>query len=57
MVEIIPYKNYENYKGRKIISKDACKKKTIAVFTNGATMIPLCEDCLVKLQKEIRKIN
>ena len=57
MVGIIPYNDYDDYKGKRIIRKDACKKPTVAIFSNGATMIPLCKDCLDKLQIDISKIN
>lgn len=57
MVEIVPYEKYDKYKGKKIISKDACNKSTVAVFTNGATMIPLCQDCLNRIQSDINRLN
>lgn len=57
MVEIIPYKSIDNeYQGKKILHQDCCRKETVAVLYNGATMIPLCKDCLSRIDKDIRKI-
>lgn len=58
MVEIKDFKMVsKNYKGVNVIKIDACKKPTVALISNGATMIPLCEDCFRKFKKEIENIK
>jgi len=45
-----------NYQGKKVLKQDCCHKDTVAVLYNGATMIPLCKDCLSRINKDIMKI-
>jgi len=47
------YSKIDNkYLGKKILAKDSCGKETIGVIYNGATMIPLCKDCISKIKIE-----
>ena len=57
MVEIYPYNFIDKkYPGKGILKQDACQKPTVAVIYNGATMIPLCKDCLSKMNKEMKNL-
>lgn len=57
MIEIIPYSQVEKkYLGKGVLKQDACRKRTVAIVYNGATMIPLCEDCLKRMNKEMESI-
>lgn len=47
----------EEYKGKVVISKDACREPTVAVIVNRATMIPLCKDCVKTIKEEIEKLE
>ena len=58
MVQIVSYKEFFNkeYDGKGILSTDICKKPTVGIISNGATMIPLCMDCLVRIESEIKDL-
>ena len=58
MVRIVPFKDIDdNYEGKRILRQDQCNKKTVAVIFNGATMIPVCKDCLGKMKAVVNNIE
>ena len=57
MVQIVSYKEFDKeYAGKKILSTDICEKPTVGIISNGATMIPLCMDCLIRIESEIKNL-
>lgn len=44
---MVPFSKIDdNYEGKRILRMDQCGKQSVAVIFNGATMIPICKDCL-----------
>lgn len=57
-VRIIDFNSIpDTYDGKTVISKDICRKPTVAIIKNGACMIPLCKKCFIRLKKDIEKIK
>lgn len=55
---MVPYKELDDkYAGKRILARDSCDKDTVAVLLNGATMIPICKDCLESIKMVCKEIN